>query len=56
VGIGMFGKVLEPQFFLMVVAGFFSGTAVTTWLATPAVTLGLCWSTRCSDACSTASS
>ena len=41
VGLGVFGKVHEPQFFSISVAGFSSGTAVKAWLATLAVTLGL---------------
>ena len=41
VGLGVFGKVHEPQFFSISVAGFSSGTAVKSWLATLAVTLAL---------------
>ena len=41
VGLGVFGKVHEPQFFSISVAGFSSGTAVKSWLATVAVTLAL---------------
>jgi hypothetical protein len=41
VGLGVFGKVHEPQFFSVSVAGFSSGTAVKSWLATLAVTLAL---------------
>jgi Family of unknown function (DUF6529) len=41
VGLGVFGKVHEPQFFSISVAGFSSGTAVKAWLATLAVTLAL---------------
>jgi Family of unknown function (DUF6529) len=41
VGLGVFGKVHEPQFFSVSVAGFSSGTAVKAWLATLAVVLGL---------------
>ena len=40
VGLGVFGKVHEPQFFSISVAGFSSGTAVKAWLATLAVVLG----------------
>jgi Family of unknown function (DUF6529) len=41
VGLGVFGKVHEPQFFSISVAGFSSGTAVKSWLATVAVVLAL---------------
>lgn len=41
VALGVFGKVHEPQFFSISVAGFSSGTAVKAWLATLAVTLAL---------------
>ena len=41
VALGVFGKVHEPQFFSVSVAGFSSGTAVKAWLATLAVTLAL---------------
>jgi hypothetical protein len=41
VGLGVFGKLHEPQFFSVSVAGFSSGTAVKSWLATLAVALAL---------------
>ena len=41
VALGVFGKVHEPQFFSVSVAGFSSGTAVKAWLATLAVVLAL---------------
>jgi hypothetical protein len=41
VALGIFGKVHEPQFFSVSVAGFSSGTAVKSWLATLAVVLAL---------------
>jgi hypothetical protein len=41
VALGVFGKVHEPQFFSVSVAGFSSGTAVKSWLATLAVTLAV---------------
>jgi hypothetical protein len=41
VGLGIFGKVHEPQFFSISVTGFSSGTAVKSWLATLALTLAL---------------
>jgi hypothetical protein len=41
VGLGVFGKLHEPQFFSISVAGFSSGTAVKSWLATLAMTLAL---------------
>src|SRR6476619_6831208 len=41
VGLGVFGKVHDPQFFSINVAGFSSGVAVKTWLATLAVILAL---------------
>lgn len=41
VGLGVFGKVHEPQFFAVNLAGFSSGTAAKTWTATIAVGLAL---------------
>jgi hypothetical protein len=41
VGLGVFGKVHEPQFFSINVAGFSSGLVVKAWLATLAVGLAL---------------
>lgn len=41
VGLGAFGKIHDPQFFSVSVAGFSSGTAVKSWLATLAVTLAV---------------
>lgn len=41
VALGVFGKVHDPQFFSVNVAGFSSGTAVKAWLATLAVTLAV---------------
>lgn len=41
VGLGVFGKVHDPQFFSINVAGFSSGTAVKTWLASVALLLAL---------------
>jgi hypothetical protein len=41
VGLGVFGKVHEPQFFSMNLAGFSSGLAVKSWLATVAIVLAL---------------
>lgn len=41
VGLGVFAKVHDPQFFSVNVAGFSSGTAVKTWLATLALALAL---------------
>jgi hypothetical protein len=41
VALGVFGKLHEPQFFSISVAGFSSGTAVKSWLATLAVVLAL---------------
>lgn len=41
VGLGVLGKLHEPQFFSVSVAGFSSGTAVKSWLATLAVALAL---------------
>ena len=41
VGLGVFGKVHDPRFFSVSVAGFSSGTAVKSWLATLAVSLAL---------------
>lgn len=37
----MFGKVHDPQFFSINVAGFSSGLAVKTWMATLAIVLAL---------------
>ena len=42
VGLGVFAKAHSPQFFAINVAGFSSGIAVKTWLATVAVALALC--------------
>jgi hypothetical protein len=39
VGLGVFGKVHDPRFFSVNVAGFSSPTAVKSWLATLAVSL-----------------
>ncbi|ABM14644.1 MULTISPECIES: DUF6529 family protein [Mycolicibacterium] len=39
--LGVFGKVHEPQFFSISLAGFSSGTAVKSWLATLAVALAV---------------
>ncbi|MDT5183130.1 MAG: hypothetical protein QOI29_1288 [Mycobacterium sp.] len=41
VGLGVFGKVHEPQFFSINLAGFSSGLAVKSWLATVAIVLAL---------------
>lgn len=41
VGLGVFGRVHEPQFFSVSIAGFSSGTSVKSWLATLAVALAL---------------
>lgn len=41
VALGVFGRVHEPQFFSINVAGFSSGTAVKSWLGTLAVLLAL---------------
>jgi Family of unknown function (DUF6529) len=41
VGLGVFAKVHEPRFFAISVAGFSSGTAVKSWLATLAIVLAL---------------
>ena len=41
VGLGVFGKLHEPQFFSINLAGFSSGLAVKTWLATLAVLLAV---------------
>jgi hypothetical protein len=41
VGLGAFGKIHEPQFFSVNLAGFSSGTAVKAWLGTLAVALAL---------------
>lgn len=41
VAIGAFGKVHDPQFFSINVAGFSSGVAAKTWLATLALVLAL---------------
>ena len=41
VALGAFGRLHEPQFFSVSVAGFSSGTAVKSWLATLAVTLAI---------------
>lgn len=41
VGLGAFGKLHDPQFFSVNVAGFSTGTAVKAWLATLAMALGL---------------
>lgn len=41
VALGVFGKVHQPQFFSVSIAGFSSGTAVKSWLATLAVLLGV---------------
>jgi Family of unknown function (DUF6529) len=41
VGLGAFAKIHDPQFFSVSVAGFSSGTAVKSWLATLAVTLAV---------------
>nr|WP_157898010.1 DUF6529 family protein [Mycolicibacterium rutilum] len=41
VGLGVFAKLHEPQFFSINIAGFSSGTAVKSWLATLALALAL---------------
>jgi hypothetical protein len=41
VALGVFGKVHEPQYFSVSVAGFSSGLAVKSWLATLAMVLAL---------------
>jgi hypothetical protein len=41
VSLGVFGKVHDPQFFSINVAGFSSGAAVKTWMATLAVGLAV---------------
>jgi hypothetical protein len=41
VGLGVFGRVHEPQFFSISVVGFSSGTAVKSWLATLALVLAV---------------
>jgi hypothetical protein len=41
VGLGVFGKVHEPQFFSINIAGFSSGLSVKSWLATVAIVLAL---------------
>ncbi|WP_169801771.1 DUF6529 family protein [Mycolicibacterium vaccae] len=41
VGLGVFGRVHEPQFFAINVAGFSSPTAVKSWMATLSVVLAL---------------
>lgn len=41
VGLGVFGKLHEPQYFSVNVAGFSSPAAVKTWMATLAVVLAL---------------
>ena len=41
VGLGVFGRVHDPQFFSINLAGFSSGVAVKTWLATLAVVIAL---------------
>ncbi|MDY6998634.1 MAG: DUF6529 family protein [Actinomycetota bacterium] len=41
VGLGVFGRVHEPQFFAVNVAGFSSPVAVKSWLATLAMVLAL---------------
>lgn len=41
VGLGVFGRVHEPQFFAINVAGFSSGIAVKAWTASFALTLAL---------------
>jgi len=41
VGLGAFGKLHEPQFFSINLAGFSSGLAVKAWLSTLAVLLAL---------------
>ena len=41
VGLGVFGKVHDPQFFSINVAGFSGGLAVKTWMATLAIGFAL---------------
>jgi Family of unknown function (DUF6529) len=41
VALGVFGKVHEPQFFSINLAGFSSGLAVKSWLATVVIVLAL---------------
>jgi hypothetical protein len=41
VGLGAFGRTHDPQFFSVSVAGFSSGIAVKSWLATLAMTLAV---------------
>jgi hypothetical protein len=41
VGLGAFGTIHEPQFFSINLAGFSSGLAVKSWLATVAIVLAL---------------
>ncbi|MDN4518554.1 DUF6529 family protein [Mycolicibacterium austroafricanum] len=41
VGLGVFGRVHEPQFFAINVAGFSSPTAVKSWMATLSVVFAL---------------
>ncbi|MGV0604309.1 DUF6529 family protein [Mycolicibacterium sp. XJ1904] len=41
VALGVFGKIHEPQFLSINVAGFSSGTAVKSWLATLTIVLAL---------------
>lgn len=41
VGLGVFGTVHEPRFFSVNLAGFSSGTAVKSWLATVALALAV---------------
>ena len=41
VGLGVFGRVHDPQFFSINLAGFSSGVAVKTWLATMAIVIAL---------------
>lgn len=41
IGLGVFGRVHEPQFFAINVAGFSSPTAVKSWMATLSMVLAL---------------
>ena len=41
VALGVFGKIHEPQYFSISIAGFSSGLAVKAWLATLAIVLAL---------------
>ncbi|PRC48862.1 hypothetical protein C6A85_77680, partial [Mycobacterium sp. ITM-2017-0098] len=41
IGLGVFGRVHDPQFFAINVAGFSSPTAVKSWMATLSVVLAL---------------